>query len=70
MKLDRATLINELGIRNNKSIDKSEFIRLIFDYFGDEDGELVLQIALFFKRPNQYAWVGREVLKRLEEEMV
>ena len=61
-------LIKELGCRSVEGVDKDELIRLIFGYFGDHDGELILQIALFFKRPGCYQWLGRKVIEKLEED--
>ncbi len=66
--MNREKLIEELGCRRVEGVDKDRLIRLIFDYFGDHDGELILQIALFFKRPGCYQWIGHAVAKRLEEE--
>ena len=67
--MNREKLIEELGCRRVEGVDKDRLIRLIFDYFGEEDGELVLRIALFFKRPGCYQWLGRKVIEELEEEL-
>ena len=67
--MDRKTLIRELSGKTAKDVDVDRLIQLVFEYFGDEDGDLVLQIALFFKRPGCYQWLGSKVIERLEEGM-
>ena len=68
--MNTETLIKELsGHMAKKSVNIDKLIKLIFDYFGEEDGRLVLEIALFFKQPGCYQWLGHAVAKKLEEEM-
>lgn len=62
------TLIKELSGRSaRRTVDIDKLIRLIFDYFGEEDGRLVLEIALFFKYPSCYQWLGKAAIEKLEE---
>ncbi len=66
--MNTETLVKELsGYMAEKSVDIDRLIELIFDYFGEEDGKLVLEIALFFKQPGCYQWLGNVVIKKLEE---
>ena len=45
--------------------DRRKLIELVFEYFGEDDAELVLKICLFFKRPGVYQHVGKEVVEKL-----
>lgn len=68
--MNRETLIRQLsGATAKSTVDVDKLIHLIFKYFGEHDAELVLQIALFFKYPGCYQWVGKTAIKRLEEEL-
>ena len=51
-------------IRERKRREK--LIDLIEDYFGEEDGHLVLAIALYFRWPFKYGWLYNEIVKKLE----
>ncbi len=58
-------LERELGASRFR--DKKRLIELIYKYFGEEDGRLVLEIALFFKQPGCYQWLAPKLIKKLEE---
>ncbi len=73
MKLpDQKTLLIELipSYRKSESTaNRQKLISLIEEYFGEHDAHLILAIALYFKRPGCYQWLGRKVIEKLEEEL-
>ncbi len=67
--MNRESLVRLLSGKASRDVDIGKLIHLIFEYFGEEDGELVLRIALFFKQPGNYQWLGHKLIERLEEEL-
>ncbi len=45
---------------------RQDLVRLIEEYFGP-DTELVLAIALFFKRPEKFRWLRKVIENELSE---
>jgi len=69
---DIETLIVELTLASSSDSKEKEkrhkLIREIEEYFGEEDAQIVLAIALYFRRPSQHFYLYKDLMEVLSDE--
>lgn len=55
------------GIKTHEAKKRRELIQEIKDYFGEYDARIILKIALYFKRPQTYSHLRKEILAQLRQ---
>lgn len=58
--------LDELEVILGKK-ERQELIQAIIDYFGEEDGRVVMNIVLYFKYPAKYFYLKKSLMKILKE---
>ncbi len=69
MGLNKDRVLWEIGCMSDpeEHEKRREIVNAILEYFGEQDGTLVLKAILYFKRPSRYKRLADEVLQGMKE---